>query len=277
MKSFRTLLVVLLALALQPPAAQAAANKEHLQLMAEIRMLQEQNQQLQALLGTLQDTLKTVTTKIDEQSAATRKAMADQTLGVNNIGDNVRTLLEKTNETNVRISTVSQEVDALRQAIASQPAPQTVPPAGTDPSAPAPAPTTPSAPPPVGVSAQRMYEASYDDYTAGRFDLAIQGFEGFIQAFPRLPNAADAQFNIGMSYFNQAKWAEARAAFQKTIADYPQNADRVPEAYYKLGQTFERLNQIDNARRAYDTVAQKFQGSFSATQARQALDRLNRK
>ena len=44
-----------------------------------------------------------------------------------------------------------------------------------------------------------MYEASYSDYTSGRYDLAIQGFEGFIQAFPRLPNAADAQFNIGMS------------------------------------------------------------------------------
>ncbi len=275
MKLSRTLLVVLLGLGLQPRPAHAAANKEHLQLMAEIRMLQEQNQQLQALLGTLQDTLKTVTTKIDEQSAATRKAMADQTLGVNNIGDNVRALLEKTNETNVRISTVSQEIDALRQAISSQPAAQTTPPAGTDPSAPATAP--PSTPPPVGVSAQRMYEASYSDYTSGRYDLAIQGFEGFIQAFPRLPNAADAQFNIGMSYWNQAKWAEARDAFQKTITDYPQSTERVPEAYYKLGQTFERLNQIDNAKRAYDTVSQKFPGTFSASQAKQALDRLNRR
>src|SRR5688572_31085066 len=78
--------------------ASAAANKEHLQLMAEIRMLQEQNQQLQALLGTLQDTLKVVTTKIDEQSVATRKAMADQTLAVSNIGDNVRVVREKTEE-----------------------------------------------------------------------------------------------------------------------------------------------------------------------------------
>lgn len=278
MKSFRTLLVVLLALGMHAPSAEAAANKEHLQLMAEIRMLQEQNQQLQALLGTLQDTLKVVTTKIDEQSAATRKAMADQTLAVNNIGDNVRVLREKTDETNVRISTVSQEIDALRQAIASQPPPQAaIPPAVTDPNAPPT--TTPPAPssPPVGVSAQRMYEASYDDYTAGRYDLAIQGFQGFIQAFPRLPNAADAQFNIGMSYWNQAKWGDARDAFQKTIADYPQSTDRVAEAYYKLGQTFERLSQVDNAKRAYETLTQKFPGSFSATQAKQALDRLNRK
>ena len=278
MKLSRTLFVVLVALGTPARPAVAAANKEHLQLMAEIRMLQEQNQQLQALLGSLQDTLKTVSSKIDEQSAAARKAMADQTLAVNNIGDNVRVLREKTDETNVRISTVSQELETLRQLIASQPAAGSATPStGTDPGA-AGTTSTPAGPPPVGVSAQRMYEASYDDYSAGRYDLAIQGFQGFIQAFPRLPNAADAQYNIGMSYFNQGnKWAEARDAFQKTIADYPQNTDRVPEAYYKLGQAFERLNQIDNAKRAYETLIQRFPAVFSATQAKQALDRLNKR
>lgn len=269
------LLLSLFAVSASP--AYAAANKEHLQLMAEIRMLQEQNQQLQALLGSLQDTLKTVTTKIDDQSAATRKAMADQLLAVNNIGDNVRVLREKTDETNVRVSTVSQEITALREAIASQPAPAAAP--GTDPSAPAGGAAPPPQPAsrPVGVSAQRMFEASYDDYTSGRWDLAIQGFEGFIQTFPRTTQAADAQYNIGMSYYQQNKWSEARDAFQKVISEYPQNAERVPEAYYKLGQSFERLNQVDNAKRAYETVVQKYPNSFHANQARPALDRLNKR
>lgn len=256
----------------------AAANKEHLQLMAEIRMLQEQNQQLQALLGSLQDTLKAVTAKIDDQSAATRKAMADQLLAVNNIGDNVRVLREKTDDTNVRISTVSQEINALRQAIASQPPPAAALPPPDPAAAPSPAPSQPpSTSPPVGVSPQRMFEASYDDYTSGRWDLAIQGFQGYIQMFPRTAQAADAQYNIGMSYYQQSKWAEARDAFQKVISDYPQNTERLPEAYYKLGQTFERLNQVENAKRAYETVIQKFPTSFHANQARPALDRLNRK
>ena len=47
-------------------------------MMAEIRMLQEQNHQLQQSIGTLVDALKTVTTKIDEQSATTRKTTADR-------------------------------------------------------------------------------------------------------------------------------------------------------------------------------------------------------
>jgi tol-pal system protein YbgF len=282
MKPHAAIVVALLALTATP--AFAAANKEHLQLLAEIRMLQEQNQQLQALVGTLTDTLKTVTTKLDEQSSASRKAMADQTLAITNMGDNVRVLREKTDETNVRISTVSQEIDALRQAIASQPTPQAAPTAGGggDPAGAAPGSASPATPsmPPGSISPQRMYDTSFDDYSAGRYDLAIQGFQAFIQAFPRTPNAASAQYNIGMSYWNQAKWTDAREAFQRVITDYPQQDDRVADAYYKLGQTFEHLNQIDNAKQAYQTLVQKYpsaSGGFPATQAKAALDKLNKR
>ena len=282
MKPYLAIPIVFAALVATASPAAAAANKEHLQMMAEIRMLQEQNAQLQQLLGALQDTLKTVGTKIDDQTAASRKAMADQALAINNIGDTVRMLREKTDDTNVRISTVGTEIESLRQAMTTQPPQNISVPTGTDPGTAPPAGVTPTAPPPVaptgGVppSPQRMFQASYDDYTAARYDLAIQGFEGFIQAYPRLPQAADAQFNIGMSYYNQNnKWAEARDAFQKVINDYPQAQGTVlPDAYYKLGQTFERLLQVENARRAYETVIQKFPGSFPATQARNALDRL---
>src|SRR5215471_4494217 len=128
MKKNAALLFTLFVFAARPALA---ADKQHLQMMAEIRLLQEQQQQLQQLMGSLQDTLKTLNTKLDDQAATNRKAMADQTLAVNNIGDTVRMLREKTDETNVRISSVSQEIDALRAAIASQPSPQIISPQPT--------------------------------------------------------------------------------------------------------------------------------------------------
>ncbi len=280
MRLTRFVVPAVLSLVMVPSAASAAANKEHLQLMAEIRMLQEQQQQLQGLLGDLKDTLKTVATRIDDQSAAMRKAMADQTLATTNIGDNVRVLREKTDETNVRISTMGQELEALRQTIASQPAPQTVAaPPPTDPSLPPGTGAAPVQPPPSppGMSAQRMFETSYDDYTASRYPIAIQGFQLFVQTFPRAPQAGAAYYNIGMSYYNLDKWPEARDAFLKVINDYPQaQASTVPDAYYKLGQTYERLNQPDNAKKAYEAAVQKFPGAPSALSS-QALQRLNRR
>ena len=273
--------VLVLATAMPARPAAAGPNKEYLQLLAEVRMLQEQNQQMQQLFGTLQDALKAVSAKLDDQTAANRKALADQTLAINNIGDTVRVLREKADDSNVRISTVAQEIQALRQSVASMSAPPTttVPPPtdpGAAPSAPATAPTAPS-PLPPGVSPQRMYETSYDDFTAGRWDSAITGFTLFIQSFPRLPQAAQAQFNIGASYYNQGKWAEARDAFQLVTQNYPQDADTNAQAYYKLGQTYEALKQIENAKKAYETVVQKYPTNFQASQANQALLRLNRK
>lgn len=266
--------VLVLAIALSARPAAAGPNKEYLQLLAEVRMLQEQNQQMQQLFGTLQDALKAVSAKLDDQTAANRKALADQTLAINNIGDTVRVLREKADDTNVRISTVAQEIQALRQSVAStatQPAAVSSP---TDPGAPSTgAPTSV----PAGVSPQRMYETSYDDFTAGRWDSAITGFNLFIQSFPRLPQAAQAQFNIGASYYNQGKWAEARDAFQLVTQNYPQDADTNAQAYFKLGQTYEQLKQIENAKKAYETVVQKYPANFQATQASQALQRLNRR
>ena len=203
MRSTRTLATVLFALTVFPSIASAAANKEHQQLMAEIRMLQEQQQQLQALLGNFGDALKTVSTKLDEQTAAMRKAMADQGLTMNGIGENVRVLREKVDDTNVRVASVSQEIDALRQAVvaAQTAATQAVspnpaaPPTGTEPGAGAPpTPVQPSGagtvnPLPAGVSPQRAFDASMDDYTSNRYELAITGFTQFIQGFPRSPRA----------------------------------------------------------------------------------------
>src|SRR6059036_1433262 len=61
-------LPVLIALLLVGAAAPArAANKEHQQLMADIRMLQEQAQQRQNILGALNESIKAVNGRLDDQ------------------------------------------------------------------------------------------------------------------------------------------------------------------------------------------------------------------
>src|SRR3954452_4621356 len=112
---------VVLAVVLAAASPAGAADKAHQQLMAEIRMLQEQQQQLQQMMGALADTLKTVSTKIDDQAATNRKAFADQKVLIDSIAEGVRVLREKADDTNVRLSTVSQELEAVRQAVSSMP------------------------------------------------------------------------------------------------------------------------------------------------------------
>jgi len=60
------------------------------------------------------------------------------------------------------------------------------------------------------------------------------------------------------------------------ISDYPQSGS-VSSAYYKLGLTYEALKQPDNARKAFETVVQKYPNSSDGVMAQQALERLKRR
>ena len=262
------------------PVASQAADKTHQQMMAEIRMLQEQQSQLQQMVRGLADTLKVMTSKIDEQTGATRKGFADQRLVVDNIAEGVRILREKADDTSVRLSTMSQELESLRTVVQAIPSQMVQPPAGlpgdpTDPNAPPVVNTPPPTQP--GVAPSKAWDAAFNDYTGGQYDLAIAGFEFYIKSFPTSPRAGDAQVNIGNSYYLQGKFRDAVTAYQKVISNYP-NSPAVPQAYLKLGQSYEALKQVELARRAYETLLKDFPNDISYGQlAKQRLDSLNKK
>jgi tol-pal system protein YbgF len=281
----RTVILSILGLSLLAPAPAAAANREHEQILADIRMLQEQNQRLQLALVTLAEALKAVTTKIDESNAATRKGFADQKLLSDTVAGDLRVLREKLDETNVRLTSLSQDVDGLREII-PQSAPMPIAPADpNDPNAAAAAPgTTPpgaSPPPPAapvgtGMTPRRLYDTAYADYTAGQWSLAVQGFETYLKTYPKSELADDAQYYVGESYSGDSKFREAVAAYERMIRDYPQS-DILPEAWYKVGTAYERLGQPDRARAAYETAVKLFPETDAGRLSKQRLDGLNRR
>jgi tol-pal system protein YbgF len=249
-----------------------AANREHEQILADIRMLQEQTQQLQVLITTLAESLKAINARMDEQAAATRKGFADQKLLVDTLSADVRVVREKVDETNVRLTSLTQDVEGVRELIptlsAPAPLPGEMPDDGTAPG---------GAPGPVGtgVSPRRLFEEAYADYTAGQWALAISAFETYLKTYPRSELADDAQYYIGESYAGDSKFREAATAYERVISDYP-SSNMLPEAWYKVGISYERLKQPDRARRAFEHVMKNFGDSQAATLARQALVRLDR-
>jgi tol-pal system protein YbgF len=281
--------VLLVSLAAAPAAA---ADRQHEQMMADIRMLQEQAQQLQLLLGTLAEAIKTVSARMDEQAGAMRKALADQKLQADTLSGDVRVLREKLDETNVRLTSLSQDIEGLREAIPPPAAPSAAAPGGspTDPAADGtttPGPTAPAAgdtasPAPTtgaaatGMTPRRLYETAYADYTAGQWSLAIQGFETYLKTYPKSDLADDAQYYIGESYAGDSKYKEAAAAYEKVIRDYP-SSNILPEAWYKVGISYDRLGQPDKAREAFDYVVKNYPDTDAGRIARQNLDRLNRR
>jgi tol-pal system protein YbgF len=268
------MVVVLLAVTAVPLPA---ANKEHQQMMADIRMLQEQTQMLQAQLSAVTEALRAVSTKLDEQAGVQRKAFADQRLLVDTMSNDLRVVREKIDDNNVRVSSIAQELDALRlsmaqgaqapavaagaegeQAAGMNPPPGALPPAGT---------------PNPGVSPTRLYDMAWADYVGGQYDLAIQGFTDFIKTFPKLDQAGAAQYYIGETYYAQGKYREAVTAYDRVIADYA-NSAKVPDAYYKRGLALNVLGQTDRARESWEFVVKNFPNSDAGRLARQRLDQM---
>ena len=276
-------LMILLAVTFATPAA--AIDKEQRQLMADVRMLQEQNQQLQNLIGSIAEAIKAVNARIDDQAKATGKAMADQKLVIDNLANNVREIREKIDDNNVRIGSLNQEVDALRQGLQQLNGRPAAPEGTTTEAAPAPgvpggpggnaAVPTAVPPPPValGTSPQKLYDEAYADYTLAQYDLAISGFEAVIKNFPKAERAADAQVYIGHSYLQAGKNDKAVEAYDAAIRNYP-DAPGLPDAYYKKGVALKALKRPEEARTAFDYVVKTYPDSSAATLARQGLAQL---
>ena len=262
-------------------APAAAANKEHQQLMADIRMLQEQSQILQNMLATLTDVVKTLSSHLDDRFDRTgtslTKGFADQKLILDSLANDTRVIRERLDDNNVRIGTLTQEIEALRGSMQRQPAATTDatdPAAGTTTAGTTP-PTGAAPPPGVAASPQKMQESALADYAAGQYDLAIDGFDGYIKTFPRSDWADDAQLYICKSYLQQGKNDKAVEACDAVIRNYP-SSNSVAEAYYRKGLALNNLRDVAGARAACEAVVKNYKDSDVSILAQQCLDRLKR-
>ena len=278
----RTLSLLTLAVLLALPGAALAQNRVEQQMFAELRMLQEQMKQLQLSMNTLAEQSKALAAKQDEQANVTRKAFADSKVLTDAITDSIRILREKGDDTNVRIATVANELQAMVQSIQALQtsvlqAMATVAAANTG-SAPtdagtgaAPGQATPATGATPVQSPKVVYQQAYGDYAAGHYDLAIAGFKGYLASFPTSPDAYQAQFQIGESYYAQGKFNLAAQAYREMIDTY-KGASLLPDALFKRGMCYGELGMKDQARADFQSVITKFPDNTLAPLAKGRLE-----
>src|ERR1043166_3578867 len=79
-----------------------AQNREHQQMAAELRILQEQAQQLTLALAQVTEALKTVNARLDATDRSIQKAFADQKLVLDNAAKDLDVVRQGTQDTNSR-------------------------------------------------------------------------------------------------------------------------------------------------------------------------------
>lgn len=289
MINIRRVVWILVAGLAATPAAAAAQSREQQQIFAELRVLQEQVQQLRTAVNALAEQQKAANARMDAQADASRKNYADELQLVRELSSSVEALGQKVQSNSAQVTKLSQELPPLRdglnmlQQLISQIASQLQPMAAADPNASAtggggpppganppqktPAPTGGGSIPP---SPATYWNSAMSYYAVGQWDLAVDAFKDFIQKFPASPDAADAQFFIGESYYQAGKTKDALAAYTAVVSNY-KDSPRVPDAYFKQGGCYQQLNQRADAIRVYQLVVKDYPNSSAALQATQVL------
>jgi len=112
-------------------------------------------------------------------------------------------------------------------------------------------------PVPANLSPQEVFNTAMADYGKGSFDLAVDGFSMYREAFPASPLADNALYMIGECRFSQKKYAPAVEAFDDLIMTYPLS-DKIAAAYLKKGLALVELKRKDEAVAVLRFLAAKY-------------------
>ena len=262
-------------------ATAGAQNREHQQMTAELRMLQEQTQQLALSLAQIGEAIKALNARLDSSDQSAQKRFADQELLLKGLSTELSAVRERTQDTDTRLRSLADEIEALRSSVTSlssvAPSPSPLVPgadtssASTSPGTASPATSISTA----GLSPSRMLERARGDYFSGAYAAAITGFEELVKAFPKTEAAAEGYYYLGETHFTQKRFQDAATAYTQVIQTYPKSS-WVPDAYFKRGRAYEALNQPAEARASYEQLVKTFADSAPAGLAKQRLDALAR-
>jgi tol-pal system protein YbgF len=294
----RLFIAALVPLLWSSPAA--AQNREHLQLNADLRILQEHVDRLQLSVNRIDVQLAETNKRLDAATNASVKGFADQQLLINQLGGTLASVRERLDDNSVRVSQLGQEFTAIREGVRrlteqinalvgllqppvdagaatgagatgqAPPSTATNTPSqpGSQPTAPAPPGLAPVLLPP---SAGRIYQQAWNDYMGERYDIAIEGFREVISTYPDSPDAANAQFQIGQAFNGKKDCRSAIPEYQKFVNTYPTSESRA-EGLYMIGWCYSDLGQRANAQRTYQQLIKEYPNETLAIMARQRLE-----
>ncbi|HIA14397.1 MAG TPA: tol-pal system protein YbgF [Nitrospirales bacterium] len=120
------------------------------------------------------------------------------------------------------------------------------------------------------LSPREAFEVAYQDYQAGDYDGAIQGFKAFQQRFPDASLAVDAQYLVGTSYFRTRDCVKAIAAYEKMVNTFPHHRNNVL-GLLKLSYLYDAMGNAAQARSVLIRLIERHPRSKEAKLARQRL------
>jgi TolA-binding protein len=97
------------------------------------------------------------------------------------------------------------------------------------------------------------YKLAINLYNDNMFDLALDQFKNFVNAYPGSNQAIEARYYIGLVQFKLKKFEEARVSFQNFALSYTDNS-KAADAWFKVGESYVALKNFREAALAFERV-----------------------
>jgi len=274
MKILRPLVVLVAAFA----ATGCVSTSDFEAAQRQISELQEELANIKRTASSKEE-VQNVNVRIAEQTETLLKSNATLVTKVAEIDDRIQTAQGSIEQLSYRVDRVAQQLTQTQRDVedvrTQMAAPAQQPGAAADTTEPAASSSEMTVPAPAVVSADPMqtYQAAYRDYQRGNYDLAIEGFQDFLDANASSEMADNASYWIGESLFSQKKYREAIEQFDAVVTRYPKS-DKVPGALLKKGYSYINVGERAQGVVQLQYVVHEHPKSQEAALARQKLKQL---
>lgn len=242
-----------------------AANPELTTIQDNLADLQLQILQLRKLAATGED-VESASDAIDARLQELVAAQAGVGADVRELATQVEQLSAKLEDTHFRLAQLSQQIAATAQELQAV---RNVAESRASAVGPGTAPRTTTRRPETS-DPQALYDRAYNDYLNGNYDLAILGFEQYLESYPTTDLADNATYWIGECFYRQGEFQQAIAQFDEVLTRYGRS-DRIPSALLKKGYAYLELGQRAQGIVHLQSVVCEAPGSDEARIARQRL------
>ena len=268
-------------------AGQDKSKKAYELMYDDIQQLKLQVQRLEKKADAAADDLKAVREVLRDLTAQFKSFQAGQARSDENLKSlpaQLQVFLEKFGQLESQIQKISEDLIDLKSRPPGEAPPDTAKPGEKTPADKKPAPSkkepapkekpaSGGAPLQTNLSPQDVYKTAYADYQKGTYDLAIDGFQTFIEQFPANPLADDALYMIGECYYSQKKFARAIEQLDELIINYP-DSNKLAATYLKKGYCLAELKRKDEAIAVLRFLVSKYSFGEEAKSAQQKIKEL---
>ena len=248
-----------------------AANKDIIELQAQVTQLQQQMTQMKQSfderMGVMKNLLEqnaTVANKvnvaIENLQASINKQQSDHSAQSDQLSGQIQALNDSIDELKVRLAKLSkqfEDMQAAQQSMASQQA-QTQQKAQEMAQAPAP---------------DVLYNNALRDFNGGNNDLATQEFNDYIKFYPNTDLAGNAYFYLAEMSYKAGDYQKAVTNYDLVLQNFP-GGSKTASAELRKGYALIELGKQDEGVQELKRVIQRYPKSTEAVQAHDKLRKM---